>query len=42
MPPIDVNLKNSEKRTRKEYGELHHWIDDDKAKYLVSNCINFL
>ena len=34
MPPIDVHLKNSEKRTGKEYGELRHWIDDDKAKAL--------
>lgn len=32
MPAIDVHLKNSEKRTGKGYGELHHWIDDDKTK----------
>ena len=40
MPPLDAHLKNSKERTGKEYGELHHWIDDDKIKALEIHDIS--
>jgi hypothetical protein len=38
MPPLDLHLKRSKLRTGKEYGELHHWIDD-KLKALETHDI---